>query len=149
MVDFLVGLKTYLQSLGYEPPSISTLSLNLKGELLEQGISIEEEVFDELHRQIDLKENAFLKANNIPSFSYPKIILAKKELEVSGKFAIGFTKALGGTLLCIVPHPVAWTVGGGLVTSGIIDMMESAEENSGSNNDNFEDRFRNLPPPPN
>jgi len=153
MVDFLVGLKTYLQSLGYEPPSISTLCLKLRDELLQQELNIEEAVFDELHRQIALKENALLKTNNFSLLSTyisnPKTMLVKKEFEVSGKFAIGFTKALGGALLCIVPHPVAWTVGGGLVTSGIIDMMESAEDNSNNENGNFEDRFRTLLPPPN
>ena len=60
--------------------------------------------------------------------------------------AKGFMKTFAGALLCIIPHPLAWGVGGTLISNGIIDMVKHAGDPV--EGESAEERIKNLPPPP-
>ncbi len=52
-------------------------------------------------------------------------------MKISNGFAKGFCKALGGALLCIIPHPVTWGLGTTLAASGVVDMINHADDPDG------------------
>lgn len=154
MVDFLVSLRLGLEAKGYSVPSLEELSLKMKYYLIESGIQINEEDFQVIYDEIKSREGFFyqdLIRFSLNDLSNAEIVLIKNKkekakLEMSDEFAIGFVKALGGALLCIIPHPVTWAIGSVLVADGIVDMVAHAEDTSLGKN--VEDRLRNLPPPP-
>ncbi len=155
VVDFLVSLRVGLHAKGYSVPSLADLCLKMKDYLLENEIPINEEEFQMIYNEIVNREGCLI---NQISFSYAfndvsnmEVIQVKKKnkkagFNVSNGFAIGFVKALGGALLCVIPHPITWTIGGALVADGIKDMAEHAGDSTSG--ENVEDRIRNLPTPP-
>jgi hypothetical protein len=52
-------------------------------------------------------------------------------MKISNGFAVGFCKALGGALRCIIPHPVTVGIGVNLAASGVIDMVKHADDPDG------------------
>jgi hypothetical protein len=162
VIDFLLGLRAALQAKGYQVPPLSEMCLKMREYLIENGIELDDEVIEEIYNEI-LKREATLVSSaffshTVNSSSQCKVIEAKKEgkkkkdknkkpeLQISARTAKGFVKALGGGLLCIIPHPVAYGLGILLVNSGIKEMIEGAGDPPSG--ESGEDRMKKLPSPP-
>lgn len=141
-IEMLFSLKTDWESLGYEMPALSQICLQLKEDLLRSGIVVDEGVVQAVLDRILEKEASRTGDSNSAKHLTPKP--RKKEVEFSDEFAVGFVKALGGALLCIIPHPVTWGIGGALVADGVAQMANHSGDTSGS----IERKINNLPPPP-
>ncbi len=153
VVDFLVSLKSALEAKGYRVPPLTELCLNVREYLLENGVEIEdadiEEIYNEfLKREGRLvKENMFLPAlNQSLQHRLVEIKKIKKEKKrespaplkpreplISDGIKKGFMKTIGGALLCIIPHPVAWGVGGVLMADGVREMIKNVGHQKASN----------------
>lgn len=148
-VDFLFSLQTSLESMHYFPPSLSELCIKMREYLNVRDVEINETIFEKIYSEISLRESgAIVPANNFDTARFILIKKSKEEgIEVSDGFAIGFMKALGGALLCVIPHPATIAVGGALVADGIKDMVQHAGD--ASNNISPEDRLRQYRNPSN
>lgn len=155
MIDFLVSLRIVLQAKGYQMPSLAELCLTMRSYLIEKNIEIDENNIERIYNEILKREDSivnhsssFQLANKSSKFKIIKVKRKKKtdnELKMSDEFAKGFVKALGGALLCIIPHPVTWGIGAALVADGIKDMLEHVGD--APREELAEGKMRNLPPP--
>jgi len=154
IIDFLISFKASLQAKGYQIPPLTEMCLQLRDELIAKGVAINDETIEQIYDEIARRENILIMPSSsfaISKNSSYKIIPAKKQnkgVGFSDGFAKGFMKAFGGALLCIIPHPVSWAIGGTLVATGINEMINHAGDSSDGGNDNIEDKIRDLPPPP-
>jgi hypothetical protein len=140
VVDFLFSVRNLLINEGFSVPLFSEIFLSSLEDLKSHNIEIEEDSFfiESLYDEIISREqqmNSLISFRSLKDAQKPKIILAKKkkknDMKISNGFAKGFCKALGGALLCIIPHPVSYAVGGGLLVSGISDMVQHADDPDG------------------
>lgn len=152
-IDFLFYLRSDFETKGYEMPLLSDLCLELKNHFVNENIQNIHDKIEIIYEKILQKEDAFSIAaalNKNPQFEILKVKKSKKkhrlEADFSDEFIFGFIKAIGGALICVIPHPVAWTVGGGLVVNGVSDMVNYAGDDQ--KNDSIEDKMKNYPTPP-
>ena len=98
------------------------------------SIELDEKFIEEFYIAILSKEQSH-ELISLSSMGDVEISLVKSkqlnEIKLSDDFAKGFCKALGGALLCIIPHPVTWGIGGGLVVSGVNDMLNGVDDPNG------------------
>jgi|GEM_PF-3378716 len=156
VVDFLVSLRTTLEAKGHQVPRLADLCLNTRDYLIEQGLKINDDDIEEIYNEIIKREEALMLpsySHSINHFSKIKFFETKKhhkkknkELKVSNGFAKGFMKALGGGLLCIIPHPATIAIGTALAADGIRDMIEHVSDHSSDEGD-IEEKLKSLPPP--
>lgn len=149
VVDLMLCLRTSLIDKGHEVPTLAEMCLQLTNQLVEQGVDLDEEFVESIYDEILLREgDEFIFSQTLNHHPQSKIWKIqnkkKKELNISGDFAIGFCKALGGSLLCIIPHPATIAIGSGLVLSGVNDMIQSAGDPA-DNEHGFENQQKNLP----
>jgi hypothetical protein len=145
LVDFLVSFKASLQAKGYKCPSLADLCLRLRDALIQQGVELDDDVLEEIYNEIVERENdlsgsaVFVPAlNKKAHFGFLQIKKGakkkeKKEVQISGKMAVGFVKFLGGALCCIVPIPAVQVVGATIAGAGVIEMIDAAKEEGDKN----------------
>ncbi len=140
VVDFLFSVRNLLINEGFSVPLFSEIFLSSLEDLKSHNIEIQEDsiFIESLYDEIISREqemNSLISFRSLKDVQKPKIILAKKkkknDMKISNGFAKGFCKALGGALLCIILHPVSYAVGGGLLVSGISDMVQHADDPDG------------------
>ncbi len=122
--------------------------------MFKNEIEVDEDDIENIYNEILSREGSI---TNEISFSHAvkkhskfKIFEVKKkknekELKISDEFAKGFVKALGGALLCVIPHPITWGIGAGLVVDGIKDMIEHAGDSLSE--ESTENKLKKIAPP--
>jgi hypothetical protein len=143
IVDFLIGFKSYLQAQGYDVPVLSDFCLEMKTRLIEEGLEIDDDEFSEVYNEVIKRESALItnssyrfSLGNCSKYNIENVKKKKnKDLKVSGRFAVGFCKALAGALCCIIPHPVTLAIGSTLVVTGIENMISHAGDDPDPDSD--------------
>jgi len=139
VVDFLFSVRELLVSQGFSIPFFSEIFTKSLEELkIWQKVQIDENFLEDLYEEIISREegrNSLVSLNLFKNTEKVKIILVKKkkknDVKISGNFAKGFCKALGGALLCVIPSPVTQGLGIALVASGVSDMVQHADDTDG------------------
>jgi hypothetical protein len=120
---------------GFQVPVLSEFCLKIREKLIEHGIKLDDAAIEQVYTEIMKKERAL--ASTTASY-VPKNAISEtqknKQLQVSGKFAAGFCKFLAGTLYYILPHPDTWSIGSGLVLSGVNEMIKHGDAQSNEPN---------------
>lgn len=160
IVGFLTSLRDSLIGQGYTVPPLTKILMDIRDDLIQKGVQVEDEKIKTLYEKLAEKESTMMAAMNLKA---PKFIMAgigppfiiteglrfnKKEKSsssketshtrrskenVDSKTAIGLVKMLAGALLCIIPHPATITAGGSLVLNGIMDCVDAAREKGDEN----------------
>jgi hypothetical protein len=131
MVIALEFLRTSLEREGYNPPSLSELSLHCRSFIEDYGIEFSEEQFQQVFSKIFDREQV---PYHLQSFKgLPVIELVKRkghidDSELTDGFAIGFCKFLAGALCCIIPDTTVRSFGVMLMGDGIKDMIQNEEK---------------------
>ncbi len=127
-------------------PTLTDLCINVRNYLLQNGVDLDEEDFEEIFFEIQKRENyLFENANSFHALNNTnpyKVIQTKKhkrkehkngEIKVKSKTTFGLLKCIAGGLICIIPIPAVQAVGAGLILNGINDCIDSAREQGDEN----------------
>ncbi len=139
VIDFLFSVREMIVNQGYSVPLFSEIfATSLEEIRTRSGIQLDERFIEDFYEEILSKESDSPDLISFSSFEKKdkaKIFLVKKnkkgKMKISNGFAKGFCKALGGTLLCIIPHPVTWGLGTTLAASGVMNMINHADDPDG------------------
>jgi len=132
VVSVLYDFRANLIRQGIDVPPLSTLFKKCIAGASYYGISTNEESFLMVMLETILEKESYSEhATKIARKSRHRKSKGSN-FKVNDKFSIGFCKALGGGLLCIIPHPAAWSAGASLFISGVKDMVDSTDNPGGT-----------------
>ena len=157
VIDFIVNLRDALEAKGYKVPPFGDFFLKVEEDLMDRGIELDEDVMQELYQKFVERESSYIQvspardlAAGTKNSKFLQIKSSKKKkndgIKMSEGTAKGFMKTFAGALLCIIPHPVTWSIGSGLIISGVNDMVKHAGDPI--EGESVEERIKSLSPPP-
>jgi hypothetical protein len=116
LAHLVVDVRDLLSAQGHELPILKPFLTHCRALACDYGVFINDDEFDALKREFDNYEQADPFSRNLKKVEQDSITL-------SSKAAIGLLKFMGGSLLCLVPMPIAQGVGASLAILGINDML--------------------------
>jgi hypothetical protein len=131
MIETLSDLCNQLRNQGAACPLLSDLVLHFAQYFQNLGMQINQDAIREIYEKALESEKESADTIHPVKHKHKHKHKHKKrsgEARVSGGFAKGFCKFLGGALCCIIPHPLAWGIGTSLVALGVQDMVKHADD---------------------
>lgn len=137
IIDMIIQLKIDLLRQGYYFPPLTQFLGYCRDVLGQNGIEIEDNVYDHLYEEFRIYEahcpqDTFITPikHKDKNRKHKKDKDDEKEVKINAKTFLGFVKFVSGSLLCLVPVPIVQGAGASLAVLGINDMIDGSRETS-------------------